>query len=86
MRKLPLIKRKNLVHGALRGSQRIRPVQWVDEQGQRLYDAASALELEGIVAKRADAPYSAGRSRDWLKIRTPHGRHVQDERSERWNE
>jgi bifunctional non-homologous end joining protein LigD len=52
--------------------------------GKRLYDAACGLSLEGIVAKRADAPYSAGRSRDWIKIRTPQGRHLQDERSEQW--
>jgi len=59
-------------------------VQYVGEQGQRLYDAATALELEGIVAKRADAPYKAGRSKDWVKVRTAHGRHVQAERSEFW--
>src|SRR5437899_10855704 len=27
------------------------------------------MGLEGIVAKRADAPYRAGRSPNWLKIR-----------------
>jgi bifunctional non-homologous end joining protein LigD len=84
MRKLPLLKRKEALQKALAGSQRIRLVQHVGEGGQRLYEAASGLGLEGIVAKRADAPYKAGRSSDWLKIRTPHGRHVQAERSERW--
>ena len=84
VRKLPLVKRKQIVQDALRGSQRIRPVQYVGEQGVRLYEAACALQLEGIVAKQADATYHAGRSRDWLKIRTPHGRDVQAERSEKW--
>jgi bifunctional non-homologous end joining protein LigD len=50
-------------------------VQHVGEGASALFEAASALKLEGIIAKRADAPYNAGRSRDWLKIRTPHGRH-----------
>ena len=86
VRKLPLLKRKEIVANALRDSQRIRPVQYVGEQGQRLYEAARALNLEGIIAKRQDAPYRAGRTKDWIKIRTPHGRHVQDKRSERWNE
>lgn len=86
VRNLPLLKRKEIVDKALRGSSRIRPVQYVGEQGQRLYEAASGLKLEGIIAKREDAPYRAGRSKDWIKIRTPHGWHVQDQRSERWNE
>jgi ATP-dependent DNA ligase len=47
-----------------------------------LFDAA--LQLEGIVAKREDSPYRAGRSRNWIKIRTPHGQHVQEQRSEQW--
>jgi bifunctional non-homologous end joining protein LigD len=84
LRKLPLLKRKEIVQKELRGALRIRPVQYVGEQGQRLYEAACALQLEGIVAKRADSLYKAGRSRDWLKIRTPHGRDVQAERSEKW--
>ena len=38
------------------------------------------------MAKKADAPYEAGRSGDWVKIRTPHGRHAQAQRSEEWNQ
>jgi len=37
------------------------------------------------MAKRADSPYKAGRSKHWLNIRTPRGRHVQEERSENWS-
>jgi len=74
-----------IVQGALQASQRVHPVQFVGEQGVRLYDAAAALQLEGIVAKRADSPYVAGRSREWQKIRTPAGRHAQEKRSEEWS-
>ena len=59
MRKLALLKRKEALQKALGQSQRIRPVQHVGEMGKRLYDAACGLTLEGIVAKRADAPYMA---------------------------
>jgi bifunctional non-homologous end joining protein LigD len=84
LRALPLLERKAIVQRVLRASHRVRAVQHVREHGKRLYDAACQLELEGIVAKRASAPYKAGRSSDWLKIRTVHGRHVQDLRSEQW--
>ena len=53
------------------------------EVGKRLYDAACGLGLEGIMAKRGDAPCRASRSKDWIKIRTPHGRHMQEERTGR---
>jgi bifunctional non-homologous end joining protein LigD len=86
LRKLPLVKRKDALQGVLEGTERIKPVQHVGEGGARLYEAACALQLEGIVAKRADAPYKAGRSGDWQKIRTPAGRHTQEKRSEQWNE
>jgi bifunctional non-homologous end joining protein LigD len=33
------------------------------------YAAACQAGWEGIIAKRADAPYVAGRSRDWLKLK-----------------
>ena len=85
MRKLPLVKRKQALQKALAQSGRIRSVQHVGEMGQRLYEAACGLNLEGIVAKRADSLYIAGRSRDWIKIRTPEGREMQDRRSEEWS-
>lgn len=44
-----------------------------EEDGQRLYDGAVLpLELEGLVAKRADSLYSPGiRSADWVKVKRP---------------
>src|SRR5947199_281092 len=39
------------------------------KQGEALYEQVVKMGLEGIVAKRADAPYRAGRSPNWLKIR-----------------
>ena len=79
VRKLPLLKRKELLQDVLDGSQRVRAVQYIGEQGQRLFDSACQLQFEGIMAKKAHAPYTTGRSRDWLKICTPAGRDVQEE-------
>ena len=84
VRKLALLERKKGVQHIIRSSlgnfDRIRVVQHVGEGGTRLYESACGLGLEGIVAKRADAPYKAGRSRDWIKISTPHGSHMREER------
>ena len=32
---------------------------------------APELELEGVVSKRAEAPYRSGRSEDWVKVKCP---------------
>jgi bifunctional non-homologous end joining protein LigD len=35
----------------------------------RMRQAACRMHLEGIICKRADAPYRPGRSHDWLKVK-----------------
>jgi bifunctional non-homologous end joining protein LigD len=40
--------------------------------GAALLRTACANGLEGLIAKRLDAPYRAGRSRDWLKLKCGH--------------
>jgi bifunctional non-homologous end joining protein LigD len=46
-------------------------VQDIDD-GEWLYDNALALNLEGIVGKRAGSTYQDGaRSRDWVKVKRP---------------
>jgi bifunctional non-homologous end joining protein LigD len=82
---LPLLKRKAQLQKLLARSTRIRYLAHVGEDGQRLYAAAAQLELEGIVAKRSDAPYRRGRSADWIKIKTPVGRAIDEERA-KWGE
>ena len=39
------------------------------EIGPDLFRAACNMGLEGLVSKRRDRPYRAGRSRDWIKIK-----------------
>lgn len=35
----------------------------------KVYRRACQMKLEGIIAKRADAPYRPGRGKDWLKVK-----------------
>lgn len=41
----------------------------VEAEGEALFEEVRKTGLEGVLAKRADAPYRAGRSEHWLKIR-----------------
>ena len=40
-----------------------------DEIGPDLFRAACNMGLEGLVSKRRDRPYRAGRSPDWIKVK-----------------
>jgi bifunctional non-homologous end joining protein LigD len=70
LRPLPLSTRKALLKRLLPSAGLIRYLDHFDQDGEVLYEQIQKLGLEGIVAKRADSPYRAGRSAVWLKIRT----------------
>jgi bifunctional non-homologous end joining protein LigD len=38
-------------------------------QGEKLFDAMCAAGQEGIISKRADAPYRGARTKSWLKVK-----------------
>ena len=42
----------------------------LEGDGHELFEAAARLNYEGIVSKRADAPYRSDRNEAWLKIKT----------------
>ena len=70
LRKAPLLERKSLLEKVLsRAPQPIRYSSHVVGSGEEFYGQACKLELEGIVSKRSDSAYTAGRGRDWLKIK-----------------
>ena len=72
LRALPLVTRKALLQRLVPTRGVIRYADHVADAGEAFFAAAAAHEVEGIVAKRADAPYRSGRrSRDWLKIKRP---------------
>jgi bifunctional non-homologous end joining protein LigD len=70
LRPLPLSTRKALLRKLLPPAGVIRFLDHFEKEGKVLYEQVQKLGLEGIVAKRAESPYRAGRSATWLKIRT----------------
>jgi bifunctional non-homologous end joining protein LigD len=69
-RDLPLLARKALCRASLPAATVLRYCDHVDRDGARFLEAAAAAGLEGVVAKRASAPYRAGRSREWRKVKS----------------
>lgn len=69
LRDLPLRERKRQLREALRFEDPIRFTPHRNEVGEQLYEEACRKGLEGVIAKRADSPYRATRSRDWLKLK-----------------
>jgi DNA ligase D-like protein (predicted ligase) len=66
----PLTERKERLRELLSGAS--TPLQFSDHQigrGQAFYDHACGLKLEGIVSKRANAPYAPGNRGLWLKVK-----------------
>ena len=70
LRDLPLLQRKTLLHAMLPSTGPLRYSEHVEDAGIRTFAAMRDLGLEGVVAKRADSPYRAGRSDAWVKVRT----------------
>jgi len=71
MRELPLSMRKANLARLLRGRPDgifINPFE-VGAIGPDLFRAACNMGLEGLVSKRRDRPYRAGRSKHWLKVK-----------------
>jgi bifunctional non-homologous end joining protein LigD len=67
---LPLIERKARLANVLRHvSPPIRLCEYFDRDGPRVFAEACRLGLEGLVSKRADAPYEPGRRGGWVKTK-----------------
>ena len=71
LRSEPLLARKErlehlLQHGAPAESL-VRYSEHFVEPGQTMLNHACRMGLEGVISKRADAPYRSGRGRDWIK-------------------
>jgi bifunctional non-homologous end joining protein LigD len=70
LRPLPLSTRKQLLRKLLPPAGTIRYLDHIEGDGELLYQQVLKLGLEGIIGKRADSSYRAGRSPDWVKVRT----------------
>ena len=66
---LPLRERKRLLRSLLSFTDPLRFTEHRDADGEAYWREACTAGWEGVVAKRADAPYRGGRSRDWLKFK-----------------
>ena len=66
---LPLRARKALLRRALAFHGPVRLTPHRNRDGEKLYREACRKGWEGLIAKRADAPYVHGRSHDWLKFK-----------------
>ncbi len=72
LRKLPLSHRKARLQAYVDrvgrgGADRLRYVEHFATTGQAVLESACRMDLEGVISKKLDAPYHAGRSSSWLK-------------------
>lgn len=65
---LPLRTRKRLLRDVVDYTGPVRYSAHRNTEGESYYAEACRRGWEGVVAKRADARYRSGRSRDWLKF------------------
>jgi bifunctional non-homologous end joining protein LigD len=73
VRSLRLRERKRILRDLLAFTGPLCFTEHRDTEGEAYYRQACASGWEGVIAKRADAPYRAGRSRDWLKFKCEAG-------------
>lgn len=71
LRGLPLTERKQRLATLLQAntSPVLRYSEDLDGDARTILAQACRLGLEGVIGKRADAPYRDGRSRDWIKLK-----------------
>lgn len=68
--RMALSERRHMLEDMLAGeSGMIRLSEEIEADGAAFLAEACRLGLEGIIAKRRDAPYRPGRGGDWLKIK-----------------
>lgn len=73
---LALRTRKQLLRQAVDFTDPVRLSSHRNGDGATFYTEACDKGWEGLIAKRADAAYTSGRSRDWLKLTCTHSREL----------
>jgi DNA ligase D-like protein (predicted ligase) len=66
---LPLISRKRMLRKAFAFDDPLRFTTHRVKNGEAAFAAACQRGDEGVIAKRADAPYEGSRSKNWLKFK-----------------
>jgi bifunctional non-homologous end joining protein LigD len=73
LRKIPQIARKAALLNLFEHHELEAPVLYSEHligDGQKMFEHAAKLRWEGIISKRADAPYKSERGEAWLKVKT----------------
>jgi DNA ligase D-like protein (predicted ligase) len=65
----PLVERRSRLARALRPGAAVQLTDAWRGDSERRFAEACRSGWEGLIAKRADAPYTTGRSKDWLKLK-----------------
>jgi bifunctional non-homologous end joining protein LigD len=76
VRPLPLRTRKRLLHHAIGFGDPLRWTPHRNRDGEAMFKDACRKGWEGVVAKRADSPYSSSRSKDWQKFKCEAGQEL----------
>ncbi|HMI51613.1 MAG TPA: DNA ligase D [Candidatus Saccharimonadales bacterium] len=69
VRRAPLVERKELLRKIIAVNEQVRVSEHQVGNGIALFDVAIRSGLEGLIAKRLDGPYPAGRTSSWLKFK-----------------
>ncbi len=69
LREVALSERQRLLRSVIRTGPHVRVSQTLPGSGERILRAAREHGLEGVLAKRLDSAYEAGRSRCWVKAK-----------------
>ena len=62
--------RKELLRSIIGSDEFIRYSEHIEEDGKKFFEQIEKVQLEGMIAKRADSLYVQKRTRDWLKVKT----------------
>ena len=65
----PLVERRARLLKTITSSEALQHTEAWSDDSRRRFAAACRSGWEGLIAKRADAPYVPGRSKDWLKLK-----------------
>ena len=66
---LPLLERRATLERVIRPTPALQVSEAWYKGSERRFTEACRAGWEGLIAKRVDAPYTRGRSRDWLKLK-----------------
>ena len=70
LRPLSLVRRKEFLKEVVPKLGPVRALDHIEREGEAFLEQVAKLGLEGVIAKKADAPYRAGRTDKWIKIKT----------------